>query len=249
MDFPEFIPAEVPLAGDRFVWEGTLFHIGQLEGATRLMAKFGDINSCGCFCLASGLALWGAARFSHLMDVTSLGHVSDAALAFMCQPREVNYTPILEEKVPEEPKVLSAFRKVRWLSLVCAAPGRWADNKVPPMRDLYHLAHLLRHLLDKAHRPAFDLWLDDACRNIRHLAPRPREGLTRLDSDEPTAEEIRAYVAPYWGLPVPRKALAATLTPSEAAARFREEIAAIDWAANPYVTRAPDPDHAYGVLR
>lgn len=249
MNFPDFIPPEAPLAGDRFVWEGTLFHIGQLEGATRLMDKFGDINSCGSFCLASGLALWGAARFSHLMDVTTMVHVSDAALAFMCQPRSVNYTPILDEKVPEEPKVLSAFRKVRWLSLVCAVPGRWVDNKVPPMTDLYHLAHLVRHLLDKPLRPAFDHWLDDACRNIRHLAPRPPEGLTRLDSEDPTAEEIRAYVAPYWGLPVPRAALVSALDTTEAAARFRAEIAAIDWAANPYVAQAPDPDHAYGALR
>lgn len=249
MEFPDYIPREVPLAGDRFVWNGTLDHVGQLEGATRLMAKFGDINSCGCFALASGLALWGAARFSHLMDISTLGHVSDAALAFMCAPQSVDFGPILEEKVPEAPKVLSAFRKFRWLSMVCVFPGRWADNKVPPMRDLYHLAHLLRHLLDKAHRPAFDLWLDEACHNVRYLAPRPREGLTRLDNDEPTAAEIRAYVAPYWGHPVPRAALVSTLDAGEAATRFRAEIAAIDWAANPYVSRAPDPDEAYGVLR
>ena len=245
MSFPSYIPESVAQAGDSFAWKGTLYHIGKLEGAHPMMRLFSDINSCGCFAIASGLAMWNAARFSELVDVKSLVDMSDGALAFMCNPLLLDYESIESEKVVEKPKVLSAFRCVRRLVKMCLSPGRYADNAAPPVVDLYHLACLTRHLLSKKDQKVFDQWLKKATDRVRKVARRPRNQSRKLKSPAKKAD-IQHYVAYYWGLPVPRKILEEDIPQAKLQQVFAEEVKAVDWKKNAFVSRKPNPKLAYG---
>lgn len=249
MEFPSYIPQSVAQTGDKFVWKGDLFHIGKLEGATPLMAKFGDINSCGCFVLAAGLVTWNVARFSELVDakdIKSLTDLSEGALAFMCNPKLLSYKSLEGKKVPGKgPKILSAFRTVRRLAIMCLGPGRYLDNAIPPMVDLYHLAYLTRYLLARKDQKAFDAWIDKTTKRIRKVSKRPRHKSRVLKSPY-TKAQMQSYVAYYWGLPVPLRLLEEDVAVSNLEKLFTEEIKAIDWKKNQFVARAPSFKSAYG---
>ena len=242
---PSFIPDGLEAEGGDFVWRGTSDHIGPLDTETPLMRQFHGLTSCGCFCMAAGLMQWGAVRFSQLIDTSSLLQVSEAAFAFMSDPTAISLDQLYGEGVPEKPKVVSAFRKVRRNAMVCIEPGRWYENALPPTRELFHLAFLVRHLTGKTFAPAFDAWILRSTDRIRQVAPRPPKGVTSI-SDDPTAEDIRRYVAPYWGTPLPMALLSHDLAAAATGASYLAEMQGIDWSANRCIVRQPRFDLPYG---
>jgi hypothetical protein len=241
----DFIPDTIADRGSDFDWEGKNYHIGPVETRTKLLDSFAGITSCGSFCIASGLLVWTSCRFSKLLDVKSTLHLSDAALAFMFDPLCIDTDALMEERVPDQPPVESAFRQLRWYGAGAIYPGRWYQNANAPRRDLFHFAYLLRYLLDKKSAKIFDTWIATLTSRLHKIAPKPELRTDELP-DDPTIEQIREFVAPHWGLPVPHAALSKDVAPEEILPLSVLEANEIDWKSNPFVRHDPNTSSPYG---
>ena len=242
---PNYIPDTIASRGADFIWRGKREHIGPVETRTKLMDKFAGITSCGCFCIASGLLTWTSFRFGHLLDVSSTERLAEGALAFMADPLSLDIEALMEERVPDQPPVVSAYRELRWFGSGAIYPGRWFKNADTPTRELFHFAYLLRYLLDPASAAHFDDWIDAVTKNLQRVAPKPEVDESLL-SDAPKSEEIHAFVAPHWGIPLPLAILSGEVAPGSLSKAVLEEARLIDWKANPYVRHAPDFSIPYG---
>lgn len=141
-------------------------------------------------------------------------------------------------------KVADAYRTLCYQARFLVAPGRWKDNAAPNYRELYQLASLVRHLVGKKHQPDFDAWLKAATQRVREVAPAPK-GKRKLAKNA-TPKQLRDYVAPAWGMPVPRAVLERRIDADTMNDVFLEEMAAIDWSKNPLVSRKPMFSRPYG---
>lgn len=242
---PSYIPDTITSLGADFIWRGKDDHIGPVETRTKLMDKFAGITSCGCFCLASGLLTWTSFRFSHQLEVASTQRLAEGALAFMADPLCLDLEALMEERVPDQPPVVSAFRELRWFGAGAIYPGRWYKNADTPTRELFHFAYLLRYLLDPESASHFDAWIDSVTKRLRKVAAKPEVDDSNLP-DEPTPEDIHAFVSPHWGLPVPLAILSGDVEPDTFVALAATEAKAIDWDGNPYIRKAPDFARPYG---
>ncbi len=242
---PDFIPDTITDGGQNFEWLGKRAHVGPVETRTKLLDSFAGITSCGSFRIASGLLIWTSHRFQNLLDVSSTLQLVDTSLAFMFDPLCVDLEALMEEPVPDQPPVASAFQLLRWYGAGSIYPGRWYRNANAPRRDLYHFACILRHLLDRKSAKSFDAWIFRLTDRLHELAPKPPLDESLLP-DDPTPEQIQAFVAPHWGLPVPFAALSGDIQSNEMLPMAKAEAAAIDWSANPYVRRNPDVQKPYG---
>lgn len=244
---PSFIPKEIADRGADFEWEGRNAHIGPVETRTKLLDSFAGITSCGSFCIASGLLTWTSYRFCNLLDVRSTLLLADTALAFMFDPLCTDTDAVMDEHVPDQPNVVSAFRRLRHYGAGAIYPGRWYQNANAPRRDLFHFAYLLRYLLDQKSAKIFDQWISDLTKRLHLIAPKPP-----LDSgslpDDPTPEQIHQFVAPHWGLPVPLAALSRNIAADELGPGSKAEALTIDWSQNPYVRYTPDFARPYGLV-
>lgn len=243
---PNFIPDTIASAGINFQWEGIGKHIGPVETRTKLMDGFAGITSCGSFCLAAGLLTWTSFRFAELLDVSTTSHLSDAAFAFMADPLSLDLKDVMKGRIADESPVVAAYKELRNYGGGCIYQGRWYRNASAPRRDLFHFACLLRHVLDSDSAAQFDDWIEQTCIRLRFLAPKPPLD-TSLLPENPTPEQVHAFVAPHWGMPIPFAALSTDLGAEKLQETMMLEAAAIDWPKNPYVQKSPNFAHPYGL--
>lgn len=240
---PAYVPPSLTTMDASFVWKNDLAHIGKLEGYADPMKAFFGITSCGGFCLGAGLVEWAAARFAHLTDVSLLRQLGDAMCVIMVNPDSID-GDALTLPPKSKAKVAWAYQTLCYQARFLVAPARWKDNAAPNYRELYQLASLVRHLVGKPHHKAFDAWLKAATQQVRAVAPAPK-GKRALPA-RATAKQLRDYVAPAWGMPVPRAVLAGPVAPAAMDELFLAEMAAIDWSKNPLIKRTPSFGRPYG---
>jgi|SRR5882672_6111268 len=225
-----------------FKWGHPRAHIGPYEG-TALHDAVYRLTHCAAVTLAAGLEEWSAFRFQGMVDTGRYLAHAEALLAWPIDSRYYKGPSDLENV--ESPPAESAMSVLA--DLACNAtentylkfPATFPDAQV-------HQAFLLRYVMPKSGKKAFDGWIAFVLKRLADVAPRPEEPIGDFKNYE-SKEAYRLAQRPYFGVPVPREALDPDFDykPSMREELLDRYLQSVDWAHNEFL-RSPDEMKALG---
>lgn len=240
---PSFYPfGELDLTTEPLTekWKGSKRHIGPVQTITPLVELLGGKTTCGTLALMSGVMSWGAARLQPFGDASYCDELADAGFAFHSDWRHVNIKGGPRGKSPDQPVVHSAAMDLRAIYAGAVYGETPWNSFYQPLMEASHLVHIVRFILPKEPKKAFDAWLKAVSARLDEIAPIP-------DLDEPDINDFedkfayRAYCAPCRGLPLPPQVLDLSVDMStiDLAAEAKAHIAQMNPAFNRYL-RTPE---------
>jgi hypothetical protein len=220
-----------------FKWGQPPDHIGPYEG-TALHDAVYRLTHCAAVTLAAGLEEWSAWRFHGMVDSAPYLAHAEALPAWAVDARYYKGPSDLENV--ESPPAESAMSVLG--DLACNATEKQYlkyPATCPPATQV-HQAFLLRYVIPKSSRKAFDEWITFVLKRLTEFAPRPEEYIGEFKDFE-SKEAYRLAQRPYFGVPVPIELLDPHF---DYKAAVREELLdrylrGLDWKHNEFL-RSPD---------
>ena len=233
---PETI-ADSPLD---FVWDGADMHIGPVESQTRLYSALLGKTYNGTILIAAGVAVWGFQRLRGAFHIDNSMALAEAAFLQMPDDGLLDLETLRSEATPDFPKLVSAHRNLRELLGDALHPAMWSGTLDQPVSECFHLVHLVRHLLDAAHRDLFDRWLVDLVRRIDVVAPHPP--VPEDDWDDADDDLADARIRAFRGSSLPPDLLFGPCPAEELQMRFDAFATPSRIAGNPFIRRKPSKE-------
>jgi hypothetical protein len=225
-----------------FKWGHPSAHIGPYEG-TALHDAVYRLTHCAAVTLAAGLEEWSVVRFQGMVDTALYLAQAEGILTWAIDPRYYKGPSALENV--ESPPAESAMSVLA--DLACNAT-RKTYRKYPCIfpHTQVHQAFLLRYVIPKAGRKAFDGWMTLVLKRLAEVAARPENPIGDFESYE-NQEAYDLAQRPYRGVPIPLEALDPEFDYQPA---MREELLdhhlrSLDWEHNEFL-RSPDEMKALG---
>jgi len=243
---PQFVPPEVIGSPIDFAWEGARDHIGPTEKVTPLLDQLAGTTTCAQVSMCAGVLLWGAWRFSGLAPVEHDFELAEAAFAWQVDWRYADPDRGPKGKPPDQPPAVSATMKLDSLMRSAMDVDQYWNSYYQPVRETFHSAHIVQHVLPKPARKVFQGWLKSLTTRVKEIAPKPDEEF-RKKKDFASIEEHQAFIARHRGLPLPPDILLEghEVTAERSRALVQKFITGLDWKANRYL-RPPDEMRALG---
>jgi hypothetical protein len=206
-----------------------------METVTPLLNRLSSTTTCGQLAMCAGVLEWGIWRLEGHVLTESARCLHDAAFVFQVDRRYADPKRGEVGKAPEQPAALSALMQLkRFLRQAMSAEPSYYQ----PIRETFHSAHIVQHILPRAYTKAFGEWLDALAGRVRNLAPKPDEPF-RKKKEFDAPEEYQEFLARHWGAPLPPQVLDPEgFDPDQRAQLVAEFVADLDWQANPYL-RSP----------
>jgi len=244
---PDFIPNITDAPMD-FVWRGAQDHIGPTETMTPLLDLLAGTTTCGQVAMCAGILLWGTWRFKGHAPVEHNLELAEAAFAWQVDYRYVDVNRGPKGTPPDEPPALSATMKLNALMRSELDDDEYWYNYYQPVRETFHSAHIVRHVLPKAAKKEFEAWLKGLVERVKRIASKPDEEF-RKKKDFDSLEAHRAFVGRHRGAPLPPEILDPNTDVSEEnrlelVHRF---LAGLDSSTNRYL-RSPEELKAQGFV-
>jgi hypothetical protein len=229
----------VPLT---FKWKGVREHTGPYHSAVH--DRTADLTFRAKVALGAALTEWGLFRLQGHMDIDPVLHRVDAVRAWAIHPLYETakyFVPTVNS--PPAPSVASEL-----LSLLCLLENpQYVDKPSMDNGSAQGAAvFVIRHILPKAARKAFDEWFLAVIDRLHLLFPFPMPRVKHSYEYDDEAD-FRAAQARVRGFPVPPEA-------TDPAFDFRPEMCdpltdaflqRLDWKTNPSL-RSPDEMKALG---
>jgi hypothetical protein len=220
-----------------FKWSDKSDHIGPLEGGSAVDDEIFPIDHCGVVALGAALEEWAVWRFDGKIDTQRYLFQVDAIRAWPIHrlyfkgPREVEWV--------DEPPVDAAMSRIEDLAIGSASKKFIEFPAKLPMNQV-HQTFVLRHVIPKASRKAFDAWFKVVVRRLAQFAPRPKEPMKEFD-DYPDEAAYDLAQRPFFGAPVPPEIVDPDF---EYESSMREPLLdkflkSLDYKVNPFL-RSPD---------
>jgi hypothetical protein len=243
---PGFIPAAVENRPLDFKWNGARDHIGPTETVTPLMERVWGTTTCGQITLCAGLLLWGGWRLRGHTDTETLLLLAEAAFAYQVDWRYLREDLVPFKRPPDEPPALSASMALIDFAQIALNPKKNWDNYYQPVRETFHSAHVVRHILPADVRKPFDAWLDVVAERVQKIAAKPEEAF-RKKKEFATNEEYLEFCARHRGTPLPPQVLDPQFAydDGQRAQLVRENLHGLNCQANMYL-RSPEDMRALG---
>lgn len=244
---PAYIPAGLRGSPVDFEWRGALGHIGPEGAVTPLMKKLDGLTTCGQLSLCAGLLTWAAWRlFDETPEAAPALELAEAAFAHQVDWRYVDRDAGHVRATPDEPPALSALLQVSLFMWEGMSVDWFWDSYYAPINQTFHAAHIVQHILPKAHRPAMVRWLEGAIQRLQTHARAPDEPF-RKQRSFPTLDEWKHFVGRHRGQPLPPDLLDpdTDCTVDQHAARVGRFIEGLDWRRNRFL-RSPEAMLALG---
>ena len=243
---PDFIPQAIEGRPLDFKWEGSREHIGPTETVTPLMERIWNTTTCGQWTLNAGLLLWAGHRLKGHIDVAHFFQLAEAMFAGQVDWRYVDRERGPKGKAPDQPPELSA--SMRLISFARASIDReeYWDNYYQPVKETFHSAHIVRHILPADVRKSFEAWLDVVAARVQTVAAKPDEPF-RKKKEFAKIEEYFEMCARHRGTALPPQVLDPQFAyddgqRNQLVGKFLSEL---NWEANLYL-RSPDEMRALG---
>lgn len=243
---PSYIPETVVGAPIDFPWEGADSHIGPTEGMTPLLKMLEGKTTFGFLSLGAGILQWAGWRLLHHTDVSHNLDLAEALFAYQVDSRYLKRSARPPGLPPDEPPALSASRQFDWLMMRAADPEEYWHSYYVPIMEVFHCAHLVRHILPKSAWKDFGDWLKVISKRLDELASAPDEPF-RKKSTFPSLEAYHAFTARHRGMALPAQVIdpAFSYKPEQREELIDAYLAGLNWRENRYL-HSPDELRATG---
>lgn len=247
---PSFIPAAVAESPIDFTWKGDLAHIGPVDAVMPLMIRLGNVTNCGQITLMAGLLYWAGWRLKNHAPVPAKRFLQMAPAIFAYQVDRLYFdrgpVPVYEEYEDEFTPALSAAFEIERFARRALKEEEFWNAYYPPVRETFHTAYLVSHIMPKKSKRGFAKWRDDLAARVKAVAPKPDEPF-RMKKEFPTPEAHLAWVAPHQGTALPPQILDPNFNydESQRTVLLDKYLSELDWRENPYL-RSPEAMKAAG---
>jgi hypothetical protein len=243
---PTFVPADLAPARGSPSWHGALAHIGPVETVTPLLDRLAGTTTCGPVALCAGVALWAGWRFHDVPEAVENLQLAEAALAHAVDWRYLKWS--LGFTAPDQPPERSASMQVGQFLREATDKDKFWDSYFQPVRQTFHAASIVRHVLSAPAREQFETWLERIADRIKTHHPKPDTPPRRVKTF-PDKDAYIAYVAPHRGEPLPPEILDPEhdYHPRERAHLVERFLARLDPSTNPFL-RTPEEMLALGFV-
>jgi hypothetical protein len=243
---PSFIP---DMSGEPidFAWDGPEAHIGPTETVTPLLDLLAGTTTCGQVTMCAGVLLWGAWRLKGHTAVEHNFELAEAAFAWQIDYRYIDVDRGPKGKPPDQPPAQSAMMKLNsFMRREMDADEYW-NSYYQPVRETFHSAHLVRHILPKDARKEFETWLKGLVARVKEIASKPDEEFRKKKEFE-SPEAHRAFVSRHRGSPLPPEILApqSKVTPELQRDLVMQFLGGLNPSSNRYL-RSPEELKASGL--
>jgi len=204
---PPYVPVSLRQAPIDFEWRGAERHAGPVNAKTPLLNRLDNTTLCGQLTLCAGLLNWAAVRLmAHTHEAADALELAEAAFAYQIDWRYADPRAGGVRTAPDDPPALSALMEVAvylWRSMDKAA---YWDSYYAPVRQTFHAAHVVKHLMPAAQRPAFIHWFEQAIDRVQTHARAPEES-PRARTDFATEQDWQQFIARHRGKALPQELL------------------------------------------
>jgi hypothetical protein len=234
---PPWIPASIRHAPIDFAWRGAQRHCGPVNAVTPLLRKLDNTTLCGQLSLCAGLLSWAAVRFMDAAaEAASCLELAEAAFAYQVDWRYADPSAGSVRTAPDAPPAPSALMEVAvylWKGMDRAAYG---ESLYAPVRETFHAAHVVQHVMPQAERPAFVDWFEQVIARVQQQARAP-EGPARYRNDFDNPEDWQRFIAAHRGPALPPELLdpGFDYQPAQREALVARFLARLDGSANRYL--------------
>jgi hypothetical protein len=237
---PAYIPESILSAPLQFVWQGATEHIGPTETVTKLLDRLSGTTTCAQITMCAGVFEWGAWRLSAHTPVDYCLELAEAAFAYQVDWRYVNPDAGPVGKAPDQPAAISATMQLTRFMRSALDKDEYWNSYYQPIRETFHCAHLVEHILPKQAKKGFQAWLDGLAERIMQFWPKPDEPF-RKKKEFATVEEHQSFIARHRGVAVPRELLDPDFPyrPEMREQLVAEYLERLDWKVNRYL-RSPE---------
>lgn len=204
-DRPGFVPESVQGPLD-FAWRGARDHIGPTETVTPLLDMLAGTTTCGQLAMCAGILLWGSWRFKGQAEVEHNFELAEAAFAWHFNYRYVNTNRGPTGAPPDQPPAVSATMKLNGYMRQAMDPAQYWEKYYQPVRETFHAAHIVSHVLPKSAKKEFEAWLKEVVARVKRIASKPDEEFKKKKEFE-SVEAHQAFIARHRGAPIPPEIL------------------------------------------
>ena len=240
MKQPSWIPEQIVGAPIEFKWSGAGDHVGPMETVTPLLDMLSAKTTCAEISLIAGLLQWTAWRLNGHTDTEHNVWLAEAAFAYQVDWRycDVNAGP--KGKPVDQPPAQSAMMVVNRFARQALDYDEFWNSYYQPVRQVFHAAHVVQHIVPKSERSVFDSWLKATVARLDQVARKPDEAFKKK-KEFASPEEHASFIARHRGSPLPPEVLDPSFTyeASERAQLVSKFLTSLSWDANPYL-RSPE---------
>jgi hypothetical protein len=205
MNRPRYVPEGLSDEPIGFVWKGATAHIGPAPPSGKLLDVVADKTTCATISIVVGIAYWSAWRLQRHAPTEELVDLAEAAFAYQVDWRYCNRDAAPPPDIPDKPPAISAIAKLTSFVRRSVDSERYWNDYYQPIDEAFHAAHIVNHILPKAHQKTFGAWLKAVSDRLAAIAPKPTG--FREYSEFKSDEEYNAWVAPHRGEPLPPEVL------------------------------------------
>lgn len=243
---PNYIPESIVGTPIDFPWLGDREHIGPTQTVTPLLEMLGDKTTCAHLSLGAGILQWACWRLAGHAEVDRELDFVEAIFAYQVDPRYLKESARSGDKPFDDTPASKALKEIDWLMVKATNPERYWHSYYNPIMEVFHSAHVVRHILSSSARKTFGDWLKAISKRLDEVAPKPDEPFRKLKTFA-TLEEYHAFTARHRGVPLPIQLLDPDFDyrPEQRETLIDAYLSRLDWKSNHYLN-SPDEMRALG---
>lgn len=177
-----FIPTALGQTKPRFAWKGLSCHIGPVDRPSKMTPLLMHRTTAALQSIAAGLLLWGARALAAALDEAILRRAVqkvEASFAYQVDHRYVDFhagSPLVKCERP--PARSAMFELEKFFGRALWHESYW-ESEHGPVIECSAMTYLVRHILPRGAKAAFEAWLCEVLDRAGQVAKKPKTSKER----------------------------------------------------------------------